>query len=55
MSVDLDLSHLHVYTPAATSNGYVAIKGRVLRFRSFINGLDAETKRRIETFGYTVS
>jgi hypothetical protein len=48
MSVDLDLSRLRVASPRAKPYGYLAVKEKVPRFRDFINGLDAETKRRIE-------
>jgi hypothetical protein len=52
MSVDLDLSCLRVPPPRTKPYGYLAVKERVPRFRDFINGLDAETKRRIEKIGY---
>jgi hypothetical protein len=32
----------------------LAVKDQVPRFRDFINGLSAETKRRIEKVGYNV-
>ncbi len=54
MSVDLDLSHLHVDPPNTKPYRYLAVKEKVPRFRDFINGLDAETKRRIETIGYNL-
>jgi hypothetical protein len=52
MSVDLDLSRLCLAAPKAKPYGYLAVKGRVPRFRNFIDGLNAETKRRIERIGY---
>ena len=54
MSVDLDLSHLHVDPPNTKLYRYLAVKEKVPQFRDFINGLDAETKRRIETIGYNL-
>jgi hypothetical protein len=54
MSVDLDLSRLHVAPPRTKPYRYLAVKEKVPRFRDFINGLDAETKKRIEKIGYTV-
>jgi hypothetical protein len=54
MSVDLDLSHLYVAPPKTKPYRYLALKEKVPRFRNFINGLDAETKRRIEKIGYNV-
>ena len=52
MSVDLDLSRLHVAPPRTKPYRYLAVKEKVPRFRNFINGLDEETKRRIEKIGY---
>ncbi len=52
MSVDLDLSRLCVAPPRSRPYGYLAAKEKVPRFRSFINDLHAETKRRIEKIGY---
>jgi hypothetical protein len=54
MSVDLDMSRLHVTPPITKSYRYLALKEKVPRFRDFINGLDAETKRRIEKIGYNL-
>jgi hypothetical protein len=54
MSVDLDLSRLCVAPPRTKPYGYLAVTEKVPRFRSYINGLDAETKRRIEKIGYNV-
>jgi hypothetical protein len=48
MSVDLDLSRLSRSPPRTKPYGYLAVKEKVPRFRSFIDGLDAETKGRIE-------
>jgi hypothetical protein len=52
MSVDLDLSRLRVAPPRSKPYGYLAVKEKVPRFRSFINGLDVETKKRIDKIGY---
>jgi hypothetical protein len=54
MSVDLDLSCLRLAPPRTKRYGYLAVKEKVPKFRNFINGLDAETKRRIEKIGYRV-
>jgi hypothetical protein len=52
MSADLDVSRLCVAPPKAKPYGYLAVKEKVPRFRGFIDGLDAETKRRITKIGY---
>jgi hypothetical protein len=54
MSVDLDLSCLTLVSPRTKPYGYLAIQEQVPRFRDFIDGLDAETKRRIENLAYEV-
>ncbi len=54
MSVELDLSSLQVTPPRSKPYGYLAVREKVSRFRNFINGLDAETKRRIEKIGYNL-
>jgi hypothetical protein len=54
MSVNLDSSRLHLAPPTTKPYRYLAVKEKVPRFRDFINGLDAETKRRIERIGYKV-
>jgi hypothetical protein len=55
MSVDLDLSRLCVALPRTKPYGYLAIQDKVSRFRSFIHGLNAETKGRIEKIGYNLT
>jgi hypothetical protein len=55
MSADIDLSGLRVTTPKSRPYGYLAVQEKVPRFRDLIQGLDAETKRRIEKIGYTVN
>ena len=52
MSVDLDVSGLPIAPPRSKPYGYLAIQDKVPRFRSFIDGLNAATKRRIEKIGY---
>ncbi|HLM81613.1 MAG TPA: hypothetical protein VK302_13415 [Terriglobales bacterium] len=52
MSLDLDLSRLRLPLPDAKPYRYWAVKEKVPRFRNFIDGLDAETRRRIEEIGY---
>lgn len=52
MSADLDSIHLRIKPPRTKAFGYLAVREKVPQFRDFIDGLDAETKRRIETMGY---
>jgi hypothetical protein len=52
MSVDLDMRRLCLAPPKTKPYGYLAVRDKVPRFREFINGLNAETKRRIEKIGY---
>jgi len=52
MSVDLDLSRLHLAPPNRKLYRYLAVKEKVPRFRDVINGLDVETRRRIEKCGF---
>jgi hypothetical protein len=52
LSVDLDLSRLSIAPPRTKPYGYLTVQDKVPRFRDFINGLDEETKRRIERIGY---
>jgi hypothetical protein len=54
MSVERDRSGLHVAPPKSKPYGYLAVKEAVPQFRSFIDGLDAETKRRIAKIGYSL-
>lgn len=55
MSVNLDLSGLQIAPPKTKPYGYLAVKDRVPLFRDYLNGLDQETKRRIEKMGYNVA
>jgi len=52
MSIELDLHALRLAPPQTASYGYRAVKDKVPQFRDFIEGLNAETKRRIERIGY---
>ena len=52
MSIHLDLERLSIAPPQSKAYGYLAVQEKVPRFRSFINGLDAETKSRIQQMGY---
>jgi hypothetical protein len=55
MTVDLDSSRLSLDRPKSKAYGYLAVREKVPRFRDFIDGLDADTRRRIETIGYHVT
>ena len=52
MSVDLDSTRLRLDPPRTKAYRYLAVKEKVPQFRDYIDGLDAETKRRIEKIGY---
>lgn len=54
MSVELNLTRLHLAPPRTKPYRYLAIKEKVPRFKNYINGLDAETKRQIEKIGYAL-
>ena len=54
MSVDLDPSGLRVPRPRTQLYRYKTVAERVPRFRAFIDALDAQTKRRIESLGYPI-
>jgi len=55
LSVDLDGRQLSVPPPRTRPYRYAAVRDKVPRFRDFIDGLDTETRRRIESFGYALS
>jgi hypothetical protein len=55
MSVDVDLDRLSLARPRTKPYGHLAVREHVPEFRNFIDGLDAETKKRIEKLGYPVS
>jgi hypothetical protein len=48
MLVDIDLSRFRGSLPRTKPHRYLAVKEKVSRFRDFIGGLNAETKRNIE-------
>jgi len=50
--MSVDLSRFHGPLPRTKPYRYLAVKEKVPRFRNFINELNEETKRRIETIGY---
>jgi hypothetical protein len=52
MAVDLDLRALRLAPPQTKSYGYRAVKDKVPQFRDFIEGLHADTIKRIERMGY---
>ncbi|MFZ0924530.1 MAG: hypothetical protein WA020_15790, partial [Candidatus Acidiferrales bacterium] len=54
LSVPIDFSASSVPPPKAKPYGYLAVQERVPRFRDFIDGLDLQTKRRMEKIGYGV-
>ena len=54
MSLDLDLSRLHIFPPRTKPYGHWTVKDKVPRFRDFINRLSGETKRRLQKIGYDV-
>ena len=52
MALDVDLDLATIPPPRTRPYRFCAVKKKVPRFRDFIDNLDAETKRRIETIGY---
>jgi len=54
MSVDFNSIRLPIVPPHTKPYRYLAIKDKVPRFRNFIDGLDAETKGRIQKIGYSL-
>jgi hypothetical protein len=54
ISVDLGVTNMGIVPPRTRPYGHLAVKEKVARFRTFINELDAETKKRIEKLGYNV-
>lgn len=54
MSLDLDLSGVRIPPPRSKPYGYLYAKENVPRFKSFIDGLNLETKRRIEKLEYSL-
>jgi len=54
MSIDHDVNRLQAAPPHTKPYRCLAVAEKVPQFRDFIDKLDAETKRRIETIGYKV-
>jgi hypothetical protein len=52
---DRNFSRVPMAPPRTKPYGYRAVLEKVPRFRNFITGLDAETKRRIERIGYSLT
>jgi hypothetical protein len=55
MSVDLDLSRTQVRPPKSKPYRFLAVREKVPQFRDLIDGLDAETRSRLEKIGYSVT
>jgi len=55
MSIDLNLNGSQISPPHTKPYRYLELKAKIPRFRSFIAKLDADTRRRIEALGYSVS
>jgi hypothetical protein len=54
LSVPIDLGRLDVPPPRAKPYRHRAVQEKVPQFRDFINGVDLQTKRRIEKIGYSL-
>ncbi len=54
LSIDPDSSRISIAPPKSKPYGYLAVQEKVARFRHYIDGLDAETKGRIEKIGYNM-
>lgn len=52
MAVPVDLERISLAPPRTKPYGHLAVQERVPRFRSFVDGMDAQTKARIEKIGY---
>jgi hypothetical protein len=55
MSINVERSRLRIDPPKSKPYGYLAVQEKVPRFRTFINELGSETKRRIERIGYSLN
>jgi hypothetical protein len=55
ISLDLNGNRSRIGPPRSKPYSYLAVRERVPRFRSFIDGLDAETRGRIARMGYNVA
>jgi hypothetical protein len=53
LALDIDLSRLNLRPPRTKPYRYLAVKAKVPRFKEFVDGLNSETKRRIERLGYS--
>jgi hypothetical protein len=53
LSLDLNGHRSRIVPPTSKPYGYLAVREKVPRFRSFIDGLDAETRARIAKMGYS--
>ena len=54
MSVDLNLDRLRIAPPRTQPYRYLDVKDKVPLFRSFVDGLNDEIRKRIEKFGYNL-
>jgi len=54
MSVDLDLRQRRILPPRSKPYRFLSAKEQVPRFKRFIDGMNIETKRRIERLGYSL-
>jgi len=54
ISLDLNGNSSRIGPPRSKPYGYLAVREKVPRFRSFIDGLDAETRGRIARMGYGI-
>jgi len=54
MSVDVASSPSQIERPRTKAYRYLSVAEHVPRFRSFLDGIDAETRRRINKIGYSV-
>ena len=52
MSINPDSHRLNVDPPRSKPYGHLVVKDKVREFANFMDGLNAETKRRIEKLGY---
>jgi len=52
MSIDHDVNRLQAAPPNTKPYRYLAVAENVPRFRDYIDGLDTETRERIERIGY---
>ena len=54
MSLHVNLNRADLVPPKTKPYRYLTIKEKVPRFRSFIDGLNVETRRRIDRMGYSL-